>query len=101
MRHLRAPESGCIPLLGALPGKLHAPKLRAIELLRVLQQRCVTPGADIRQDGVYRRVHILLRPCLPPEDILRPQGVELFNGNHPLVTSVSFSTRVSISLRLN
>ena len=73
----------------------------AVEPLRVLQQ---CPVAALPHGGDHRvhgGAHVLLRPDVPVQDLLRVDLIPVQNANHWSVTSASLPRRVLISRCLN
>ena len=100
----RLPE---IPVHG-LPGGLHlrfshfkGGEGHAVEPAGVFPQGLIPPGADVRQNGGHRRIHILLRLGGAVKEGQVLQAVRLIDGNHASVTSFSLPRSASISWCLN
>ena len=73
----------------------------AVEPAGVFPQGPIPPGADVRQNGGHRRIHVLLRLGGAVKEGQVLQAVRLIDGNHASVTSFSLPRSASISWCLN
>ena len=87
--------------LDFLGGDFQIRNLRAVKPAGIGAEGLVSALPDAGEDFIHSSADVGLGLNVPIEDLIRGEIGEVVNGDHPWVTSASFSSSRSISCRLN